>query len=327
MSNEAEYSECKNLLREANYSEAERRLWAVLEKTPRAAQVAYLLGVTLLLQRKFTKARLVIEKSYRLKPWIRDDLSDIPAGADAITEAKQALPDWLWTDYQCKRNRWRSVGLNLDAAVQHQIESKSSETPFYFLQVGANDGITSDPITKIVRRFQLPGLLVEPMPVTFEKLKSNYENCKGLTFANVAVSETDGPISIFFEEGDRTTLASVVPDRNALRSNSRTTSIEVRGLTIDSLLGEHDITHVTLLQIDTEGFDYKVLKQARLKELGTNIVNMEFYCLSVEERLRAFDMFSSEGFAYYFDGMDLLAVRRDIFADEFCIFESDIAVA
>ena len=42
---------------------------------------------------------------------------------------------------------------------------------FFFVQVGANDGVNHDPIFHHVRKYNWKGLLIEPIPDIFEKLK------------------------------------------------------------------------------------------------------------------------------------------------------------
>src|SRR3954451_25448513 len=44
----------------------------------------------------------------------------------------------------------------------------------FFLQVGANDGVTEDHIHPIVRRCGWRGLLLEPMKTSYEHLVENY---------------------------------------------------------------------------------------------------------------------------------------------------------
>ena len=66
-----------------------------------------------------------------------------------------------------------------------------------------------------------------------------------------------------------------------------------------------------LLQIDTEGYDWHVLRTFDLGTHGPVAVNMEFYCLPISERLATFALLRQHGYAYRFDGMDLLAVQLE----------------
>ena len=64
--------------------------------------------------------------------------------------------------------------LDVFALLIRQIEPRSPE--FFFIQVGANDGRTGDPIRKHIERYQWRGLLLEPLPNVFEVLTRNYQN-------------------------------------------------------------------------------------------------------------------------------------------------------
>ena len=58
-----------------------------------------------------------------------------------------------------------------------------------FIQVPSNDGVTGDPINCFVNNNNWHGVLVEPIPFLFEKLKINYDQRKeNLQFLNCAVS-------------------------------------------------------------------------------------------------------------------------------------------
>jgi hypothetical protein len=58
----------------------------------------------------------------------------------------------------------------------------------FFVQIGSNDGSRGDPLYAAVRRHgHWRGILVEPVPFVFERLKNNYDNDPRLIFENVAI--------------------------------------------------------------------------------------------------------------------------------------------
>ncbi len=59
--------------------------------------------------------------------------------------------------------------------------------PFYFVQVGAMDGINFDPIYDKATKNSWHGLLIEPLKDIFEDLKHNYSAQIGLNFVNAAI--------------------------------------------------------------------------------------------------------------------------------------------
>jgi len=68
---------------------------------------------------------------------------------------------------------------------------------FTFLQIGANDGITTDPFREFVIRRNAHGMTVEPVPATFEKLRRNYKAYPNVLPVNCAVGYPAGHLPFF----------------------------------------------------------------------------------------------------------------------------------
>lgn len=311
-------AQARELFEQGRFGEAEQLLWEILRTSPAAPTTTYLLGLAVLQRGRVREARRLIDRAYELQPWI-DDRVRLPDPLTVLRRAEQDAPDWLWPRYQLRRERWRAIGLTLRSASEHLVVT--SPTAPRFVQIGANDGMRGDPLRPVIAELGLRGLFVEPQPEPFEKLRRNYESLDGYQFAQVAVTEEDGPV-IMTTATSRTTLGTIDPSRNLMRNRREDVAqIEVRGLTFESLMREYGIERAEIFQIDTEGFDYKILKQIPLGPIGAEVVNMEFFCLPLSERIAAFDHFDAAGFAWFFGGMDLLAVRRATFEDRFCITE------
>src|SRR5215471_2294818 len=50
---------------------------------------------------------------------------------------------------------------------------------FFFVQIGAHNGVTNDSLYSCGRRLGLRGLLIEPQPGPFQALLRNYAGCEG----------------------------------------------------------------------------------------------------------------------------------------------------
>ena len=101
----------------------------------------------------------------------------------------------------------------------------------FFVQIGANDGITDDPIRKYVTRYHWRGLLVEPQAEVFQRLLYNYRDEKQMIFEQAVVADTDGVAKFFvaaqpaaagksltvFSSLDKATLARCLPPVGAGR--------------------------------------------------------------------------------------------------------------
>lgn len=67
-----------------------------------------------------------------------------------------------------------------------------------FLQIGAFDGISFDPIHAWVRKFEWKGVLCEPNPEAFSKLSRTYESSADLQLLNVAVMDDDETRMLYY---------------------------------------------------------------------------------------------------------------------------------
>src|SRR4051794_34187199 len=66
-----------------------------------------------------------------------------------------------------------------------------------FVQVGAHDGRSDDPLRKHILANRWSGVLVEPQPEMFRLLQQNYSDQPQLRFANVALARSDGPTTLY----------------------------------------------------------------------------------------------------------------------------------
>lgn len=65
---------------------------------------------------------------------------------------------------------------------------------FFFVNIGANDGVVNDPIYPFIERYGWRGIAVEPVPHVFERLCTNYRSLPGVVLEQVAISEEARPI-------------------------------------------------------------------------------------------------------------------------------------
>jgi hypothetical protein len=102
----------------------------------------------------------------------------------------------------------RLCGYELKPILSHQAEPvdilrlairdlMAQEKDIFFVQIGAHDGHSYDPIGPYVRKFQWRGLLIEPQPAVFAKLKEHYAGQSNLIFENVAIAEQEGSLTLY----------------------------------------------------------------------------------------------------------------------------------
>lgn len=164
------------------------------------------------------------------------------------------------------------------------IES-NLHTNFFFIQVGANDGKSFDPIHDMVTKHKLKGICVEPIKEYFAKLSHTYQNYQHVKPINKAIAEKSGPISMYrvnTEHQDSLPDWSVgiasLDSKHHQKSNiDKHYMVEetVEAITFSTLLQEEEITDVDLVVIDTEGYDLKIIEMIRSSHIKPKIVFFE----------------------------------------------------
>lgn len=310
------YDRAEELISEGSLIAAEELLVAELDRRPRASQTVYLLGACLVLQHRFEEARRVIDRAHALKPWVREMPRSVADLDDALIDAETQMPDWIWPRYRRLLDRWFSVGLTLPNVIRRHLRTDS----VFVVQVGANDGRADDPLSEPIVSYGWSGVLVEPQREPFAELQRNYSGCAGIELANCAISDHDGVVELYVSKDGPSTLGSLVPTRNALRGADLVPET-VDAVTFDTLVDRYGIDRVDVLQIDTEGYDAEILRMFDLARFRPIVVNLEFYCLTIEERVAVFERLDAHGYAWRFAGRDLLAVDRERIAADFCVVD------
>jgi FkbM family methyltransferase len=318
MKPDEEYAEAARDLSAGRFAAAADRLERVVLRSPRAAQSLYLLGVARLLEGRLDEARAIIDRAFEVKRWIKDLPATTADLGPAAGVAAALLPEWQWPRYEIERQAFASVGMTLDWVTRRWLSSAD----VFFVQVGANDGSSAkDPVHRLIENNRWSGVCIEPTPVAFAKLQATYQDNPRVTTANVAIDEQDSTREMYLPADADTTLASFLPDRNIMAKYDELQTLEVTCRTFGSLFDALDVKSVDLLQIDTEGYDYQILRMFDLAGYRPSVVNMEMFCLPIDERLATFGLLRQAGYAYRYDGKDLIAVDRDRFDEALCIVD------
>lgn len=198
-----------------------------------------------------------------------------------------------------------------------------------FVQIGANDGLRSDPVREFIIRYRWEGIFVEPLPTVFDLLKTNYAYARNreLIFVNAAISTSDGYglpfytfdgafLSRFPLETQLDHLRKASFDRGhverhiGVENDWAIRAIEVPSLTMNSLMTKYwRGGQLDLLVIDAEGHEASVLKSMDFKLWHPEAIFFESHNLGEEEgKLSEFLM--GRGYALRRLGGDTVAVRR-----------------
>lgn len=204
----------------------------------------------------------------------------------------------------------------LALAVRDQLARDPS---FFFVQVGANDGVRSDPLRPLVLQHGLPGLLIEPLPDEFARLRHNYADQPQLRFENCAIAETDGTRDLFRMRRDAPVpdwahgLASFHADHltSIVSMKQYVERVPVPTKTLATVFAEHDVPAVSLLQVDVEGYDYAVVRLAFQAGCFPCIVHYEHCNLTPGDKVECQRLLKRHNYRFSEVGRDTLAIRQD----------------
>jgi len=200
-----------------------------------------------------------------------------------------------------------------DLAVRKAMAERGEQ--FFFVQIGAHDGITEDPIHRYVIEYRWAGLLVEPQPKVFEHLVANYAGQSRLEFLNAAIAWKDGVATLYTVPTNG--LPSAVQGMASFDSRlllkqipHGTPVIEliVRTVSLESLFRTRKISRLDLLQIDTEGFDYEIIKMIDYEKIRPEIIHYEHIHLSRADREACEQLLASHGYRLHCSGQNTTAI-------------------
>lgn len=213
------------------------------------------------------------------------------------------------------------LGLTFDHVVCHHLVH-SPRTDFFFLQVGAYDGISGDPIHWYVENCGWNGILVEPQRHGFDRLRENYGDRDGLEFVNAAVAETRERRTLFtLADPHAADLPEWAPQiasfsiENVLKHRHQISDLEGRIVErrVDCVTMEDLVRMaggpIDLIQIDTEGFDYEILKMIDFESVRPGIVHFEHKHLGSEDRDAALSLLMRSGYRVLVEPTDVTAYR------------------
>ncbi len=207
--------------------------------------------------------------------------------------------------------------------------------PVTFLQVGANDGFINDPLHKFIKRDNWNGVLLEPQPDVFNDfLVKLHRKRPGIIVINAALDQNDGTrllykLSVSTERWatglssfNRELLEEKLKD-GSMKKNLRRQGItlpdkkddciisdEVATISPATLLKKFDGKDLDLLAIDTEGFDYEILKMLDLNRIAPEVIIYEESVFDEKTAKECRDYLLSHGYSCQSIKRDVLAIKN-----------------
>ena len=161
-----------------------------------------------------------------------------------------------------------------------------SSSDLTILDVGANKGGYSAMLMKAIQSSSLSLHCFEPAGHYYDILETRFKGCPRVKLHNVALSNHEGNMQLYDYKGQSTSHASLNPHVFSEIYDSSSSSITVSVVRGDTLCAAHAISHVDLLKIDVEGFEYEVLQgfSRMITEGRIRVIQFEFNQTSIPSR-------------------------------------------
>ncbi|MGZ4201448.1 MAG: FkbM family methyltransferase [Thermoleophilaceae bacterium] len=199
----------------------------------------------------------------------------------------------------------------------------------FFVEIGSNDGEQHDHLRPLILSRPWRGIMVEPVPYVYERLRRNYESQGRIVLENLAVTDRDGTLPFFHLRQPRPDELERLPDwydgigsfsREAVASHAdqipdiedRIVERQVPALTFGALCRRNRVDQVDLLLIDTEGHDWEILRSIDFVVWHPRLVIYEHYHLSAPDRAAARAHMERQGYQTMEEGFDTFCVNAHI---------------
>ena len=195
---------------------------------------------------------------------------------------------------------------------QVYLEAAIQDLPkVFFIQIGANDG--HDFVRRVLggqyRKRKISGILIEPQPYYYNKLRSTYAGMSDIEILNVAISDTDEALTLFYIDYDDRDLPSWTKGLGSLNKEvllshshliedlpSRIRQLEVRCMPVGELLKKAGGAQLDILVTDTEGHDFVILKQFDFAVVRPKLIIYESKHLAKRDLAACEQMLSAVGY-------------------------------
>ncbi|HEX2477291.1 MAG TPA: FkbM family methyltransferase [Lacipirellulaceae bacterium] len=242
---------------------------------------------------------------------------------------RRLTPNWLHTD---ARRQWRNVvfrrlGIQrcytppvvirrpellvrswLPYVVAHELLDNRKVT---FLQIGAYDGRSDDDLRDLVVRHSLRGVLVEPQPAAFARLRETYRDQPQVTLLQAAIADREGVRNLYCRRGDASMAASF--DAEHLRRHGIPSAEIIRQPvvchTVESALRTAGLESVDLIQIDAEGYDWPIIHSIDFAKVRPAILRFEYRHMHSSDADACLDFLARHGYLFLLEARDIIAHR------------------
>tara|TARA_B100000900_G_C20588764_1_gene720745 strand:- start:271 stop:918 length:648 start_codon:yes stop_codon:yes gene_type:complete len=151
-----------------------------------------------------------------------------------------------------------------------------------FVDVGAHDGVDINNTLYFEQNHNWTGINIEPIKRVYDVLVKNRPKCINL---DCAICNYNGKTKFISNSGWGERLSGI-QDTMDIRHHERlardrkthkgeTEIVDVNTRRLESILDEHNISHINYLSIDVEGGEYEVIKSINFEKVFIDVIGFE----------------------------------------------------
>ncbi|MFV8373858.1 FkbM family methyltransferase [Flavobacterium sp. LB1P71] len=191
---------------------------------------------------------------------------------------------------------------------------------FNFIQVGANDGISFDFLFDFVIQRDSSGIVIEPVKEYFDELKLNYKDFPKIIKINKAVHPCNKEVAInkiapnaIDKYPDWVKGIASLDSEHHKKTGIDSNDIIKERVKADTLMNiiKTNFKNIQLdyFQVDTEGFDYEVIKMIDFSVVMPYIIKYESVNLNNEDQTDLMLLLNEQGYFLFKEFGDTIGVN------------------
>jgi FkbM family methyltransferase len=209
------------------------------------------------------------------------------------------------------------LSTDLELIFSHYFLRKNN---FFFVQIGACDGIFADQFNHLVKTYNLRGILIEPQQDMYAALVRNYAGNSNLVLLNTAIGKEECIQQFYRVKNEYLNILPYARGISSLKRDSIERAIKIyfdelfrkgeslppidavieseaiQCSTLSNVLETYHVEFLDMLLIDTEGYDFEIIKTIDFKKIKPPIIRFEHSHLSTTDTEACYDLLIRHGY-------------------------------
>lgn len=194
--------------------------------------------------------------------------------------------------------------------ITHVIDACANKNNMTFIEVGAHDGRSNDPIAEYIIPFGWKGVLIEPIEKCFNILQETYKDTPNIACERAAIFPGHDVVDMYIPKN--TQAASLNPKHSAFGGKAK--KVIVPATTLDCIVEKYNLTNLDLLYIDAEGYDFVVLQT--LTKVRPRIIHYEHRHLG-NQKTECEEYLKNKDYSLYFNRNNTIAIENRLIENLF----------